>query len=130
MRTVTVFAMNTNQRRSIDTGARTWGEVKSADSGIRGMVTSDMKIVIKQTKAVIESDDTVLPDNDITIYLFPGKVKSGASPSRAYEKEAANISERLVSQFFEALKKDAKETDRIIKLCEGKRAKQGSPTPF
>ncbi len=70
--------MQTNESAPVETNARTWGEVKAASSRVRGMLGSgDDKLVIKQTKATIETDDVVLPEGDITVYIFPGKVKAG-----------------------------------------------------
>jgi hypothetical protein len=104
MRKVTVFSMNNSQRVQVSTSASTWGEVKGQSSDIRSMVTSDMKIVIKNTKAVIETDDTVLPDGDVTIYLFPGKVKSGVS--HWADDKSKELAAKFVDGLIEAMKKD------------------------
>lgn len=96
--------MNSNQRVEHNTYSTTWGSIKSEKAEIARMVTADMKIVIKQTKAVIESDDTILPDGDITIYLFPGKVKSGVIRNIVKESEAE--AKKIFEGFVIALGKD------------------------
>lgn len=78
-RKVVVFNMGDNSRQEVQTSVTTWKQLLDNYPGIRNMVASDMKVVIKQTKTTIESDESVLPDDrDITIYLTPGKVKAGA----------------------------------------------------
>jgi len=77
MRTVTVTSTQaTPSRISFDSNASTWGALKSEISA-QGMSPEGMKAVLRTTKATLEMDDAVLPEGDVTIFLTPGKVKSG-----------------------------------------------------
>lgn len=96
-RKVTVFNMGTNASKSLISGAGTWGDLRTNEE-VRSMLADDMKIVIKQTKAVIETDGAILPDGEVTIYLTPGKVKSGAK--RSYR---TSIRERVTPVMEKAL---------------------------
>jgi hypothetical protein len=104
-RKVTVFNMGDNSSRSVMTSAETWGALKTNHSEVRGMLVEDMKVVIKQTKAVVETDGAVLPDGDVTIYLTPGKVKSGAKKTN-YRTEFRNRITPVVKIATEKLLKD------------------------
>jgi hypothetical protein len=125
MRTVTVFSMNDNGRETLRTSATTWGQVKAESSAIRSMVKSDMKVVIKQTKAVIESEDTILPNDDVTIYLFPGKVKSGDNT----ESKIKELAEQLIDGFVKCMKQDMEETSEKLRVLQ-EASNTGDPLPF
>lgn len=113
--------MNDNGRATVRTNSTTWGQIKSDSPEIRAMVKNDMKVVIKQTKAVIESEDTILPDEDVTIYLFPGKVKSGVTQERK-----RSLAEEIINGFCAAVKRDLEETGK--KIEEYEKARQSQPT--
>lgn len=104
--------MNDNHTEYVNTSATTWGGVKRDSSAISSMVKNDMKIVIKQTKAVIESEETILPSGDITIYLFPGKVKSGAASEQAKAK-----AKEILTGLADALKKDIEVGKKLLRIA-------------
>lgn len=102
MRNIKVFSLAENTSQTIRTDAVTWGEVLEASSAISSLVMPDMKIVIKETKGVIESREAELPqDRDLTIYLTPGKVKSGD-----FSKEVQDHLTELRDLFVEVLQVD------------------------
>lgn len=79
MRTVTVTSTQaTPSRISFDSNASTWGPLK-AEILAQGMNPNGMKAVLRTTKNVLDMDDAILPEGDITIFLTPGKVKSGSN---------------------------------------------------
>lgn len=120
--------MADNSRQSVITDANTWGEVLNESREINGMVISDMKIVIKETKGVIESLDTVLPEQDITIYLTPGKVKSGNQVfiTKATLKEQATS---IFNDFCEALRKDLIHLQELSSPVTGSIFNEPTKTP-
>lgn len=116
MRKVVVFNMGDNTRQQIDTNAVTWGEVLQASSSIRSMVAPDMQIVIKQTKTTIQSEQAVLPDGDVMIYLTPGKVKSGkAKKGASYKTKLTKQIQPLVEARLDAYTADLKSLVEEVK---------------
>ncbi len=98
--------MQNNQSVAVETSARTWGAVKQESSRVRELLgTGDVKLVIKQTKAVIDIDDTVLPEGDLTIYIFPGKVKAGEQDFN-FQEFFKEVSVPITAGFEAALKAD------------------------
>lgn len=59
--------------KSFESDATTYGQIKNE----LGVAPGSMKVVVRETKVTLEADDAVLPEGDFTLYLFPGKVKSG-----------------------------------------------------
>jgi hypothetical protein len=77
MRKVTIYSNKTRVTQSIDTDVRTWGELKplvNSDMGISGA-----RCMIKENRMTLESNSAVLPDGDFIVYVYPTKVKSGAT---------------------------------------------------
>lgn len=72
MRKILVFNTSEGTPREFESDATTYGEIKQ-------QVTqgSSYKVILQNTKATLEASDAVLPEGDITIFLFPEKVKSG-----------------------------------------------------
>jgi hypothetical protein len=106
-RKIHVFNMGDNSSHTLpSSNASTWGDVLRESSQIRGMVSSDMKVVIKQTRTNIETESAVLPNQDITIYLTPGKVKAGAKDSYRVRAKAEAV--RTVAPYIEAYIADLK----------------------
>lgn len=119
--------MQTNESAPVETNARTWGEVKAASSRVRGMLGSgDVKLVIKQTKATIETDDVVLPEGDITVYIFPGKVKAGNVDFKECFSDALVP---VMAGMEAAFKQDLEESNNWVNSLPDKPSKP-QPTPF
>lgn len=78
MRKIIAFSTATSVFKEIMSAARTWGDLKSAvkDAGID---PTGMKIMIKETKVSIETDASVLPEGEFTLFITSAKIKSGSS---------------------------------------------------
>lgn len=77
MRTIIVVSTRgANVRKTITTDANTWGELKPVIEG-EGVSVDDMKATVRETKQSLELDGAQLPSGDFTLFLTPGKVKSG-----------------------------------------------------
>jgi len=87
MRKIKVFTQLQGGIREIDTQANTWGELKTELSSL-GLITSDMKPLVKETQSSFESDSAPLPEglgkdvnnnstHDFTLFLTATKTKSG-----------------------------------------------------
>jgi hypothetical protein len=77
MRKVTIYSNKTRATQEITTDVSTWGELKvliNADMGITGA-----RCMVKENRMTLESNQAVLPDGDFIVYVYPTKVKSGAS---------------------------------------------------
>lgn len=72
---VTIRHESKNERKNITTTATTWGDLKAEVENIYNL--TDIKVVVKETKATLDLAGAVLPEGDFTIYLMPSKVKSG-----------------------------------------------------
>jgi hypothetical protein len=80
MRTVRVYSTKTNMLNTVkvlDT-VTNWASLRTIlyDDGL---MTGDMKAVIRETKATMELDDAVLPEGDFTIIACPTKHSGGTS---------------------------------------------------
>lgn len=114
-REVVVFSMQDNSKESIVTDAETWGQLKNESSRITKMSTG-MKVTIKENRTAIESDESILPMSDITLFLFPAKVKAGDDMS---DKIIDEYSEKLSVELVNALEKDFKSYEKMIKESIG-----------
>lgn len=76
MRLVTVLSTKDNNKKEITTDVTTWGELKPLIDAA-GIATGNMKAMVRSTKATLEHTSALLPTEAFTIFLTPGKVKSG-----------------------------------------------------
>lgn len=86
MRTVKIFSTTTGIQE-VTTSSNTWGPFKQ-ELLSKGIITNDMKVVIKEMGTSFESDNAELPQgqgkndegivtHDFTLFLSPTKTKSG-----------------------------------------------------
>ena len=87
MRTITVYQTRGQQTVKVETSANTWGELKR-DLSANNVDYSGMKVIIGETKTVLELDNAVLPKgltvggqvtDNCTIFLSPMKQKAGCN---------------------------------------------------
>jgi len=76
MRKINTYSTLTNAPGSVMSDATTWGQLKLQ---LGDLIQGDMKAVIKETKVTLENELATLPEGEFTVFLFPNKVKSGAS---------------------------------------------------
>lgn len=77
-RKIIVVSTKDNARKEITTDVRTWGELQPLINAER-ISTSDMKAMVRETKVNLDHTGAVLPEGDFTLFLTPGKVKSGSN---------------------------------------------------
>ena len=95
MRTVKVYSTQGQNRQNVTTHVGTWGELQGVLSEY-DIVYAGMRAIVGETQNTLESPDAILPDGDFTLFLTPGKVKSGFNPDFAsYEELIDFIEERL-----------------------------------
>lgn len=75
-RKIVVVSTRDNARKEFNTDVRTWGELKPLIEAER-ISTSDMKATVRETKVNLDHHGAMLPEGDFTLFLTPGKVKSG-----------------------------------------------------
>lgn len=73
---VTIISSRMDSNKTINTAASTWGQLKGELSS-QGIDVSGMRAMVQQTKVNLENDNAVLPENNFTLFLTPGKIKSG-----------------------------------------------------
>lgn len=117
-RKVTVFSMNDNSRHVVETSAETWGQLKAESSQVVKM-SRDMKVTIKENRTTIESDDSVLPDGDCTLFLFAAKVKAGGLTE---EKLIEDYATTKAGELVDAVEKDLDQIEeKVLKMSETKK---------
>jgi hypothetical protein len=75
-RRVTVYNTLGQNERSVNSDALTWGELQSHLLQA-GVSFSGMKAVVGDTQVTLESRDAQIPQTEFTLFLLPGKVRSG-----------------------------------------------------
>lgn len=109
MRTVTVIGTTLSAPREYQTESTTWGQLKDLISRDFGNV-SNMKAVIKETRATMERDDALLPDEDCTVFLTQAKIKAGvvdvvavlSALKEEYNEAIDNVIDRVQEGEFDA----------------------------
>ena len=107
-RKVTVWSTQERSTQTIETSAKTWGELKNELSNV-----GNTRAVIRETRNTLESGQAQLPNQDFTLFLYPEKVRSGRTVKVQKVKEADwdNTVDTLV---VEKVKEYTKEFDEII----------------
>lgn len=80
-----LWSQRDNSSTPVQTTAETWGELKQK---VREVDFTNIKGVIRETKASLELDDAKLPNGKYTIFLLPQKVKSGNNDERIYRTKS------------------------------------------
>lgn len=80
MRKVTIYSTKTKAQQVIETGVNTWGELKQLINPEMGV--SSAKCMVRENRTTLESNEAILPTSDITIFVYPEKVKSGAGKKK------------------------------------------------
>lgn len=91
MKTITVYSTRGQQSVKVETEANTWGELKK-DLTKNGVDYSGMKVIVGETKSVLELESAVLPKgltvggevtDNCTIFLSVLKQKAGSINSQS-----------------------------------------------
>ena len=74
---VLVFSTQSSDRPTVQiSGGAKWSELKNAIQAA-GISTSNMKAMVRASRTTLEHNDAIIPNEDFTLMLTPGKVKSG-----------------------------------------------------
>lgn len=74
-RQVTLFYTQNNERKVLQTAARTWGEL----SNTLGEDFSKSKVVLQESRLTLENTEAELPREPFTLFVFPRQSKAGVS---------------------------------------------------
>ncbi len=78
---VLVFSTQSSDRPTVQIAAGAkWGDLKTAIQNA-GISTSNMKAMIRSSRVTLEHNDAQIPNENFTLMLTPGKVKSGTQNS-------------------------------------------------
>lgn len=78
---ILVFSTQSSERPTIQiAGGSTWSQLKTA-IGEAGIATQNMKAMIRSSRLTLEQNDAQIPNEDFTLMLTPGRVKSGTTSS-------------------------------------------------
>ena len=77
-RTITLISTQGDNRPTLTSSARTWGELKQEiiESGT-GFDPENSKVMIRGSRDEVNADSYELPTGDFTMFFTPSKIKSG-----------------------------------------------------
>lgn len=99
-RKIKVYSTRGQSGIEIETNVTTLGELSGVlNAHDYELDLSRMKAVVGQTKATLESNDSVLPEGDFTLFLMPTKTKSGVvdSSTAPFREIRAEIKDIITS---------------------------------
>lgn len=76
MRTLSIHATRGGSAQTLTTSATTLGEITGQLQGM-GIDTDNVQIINRDTRSVLASSASVLPEGDGTLFIIPKKTKSG-----------------------------------------------------
>ena len=117
-RKVTVWSTQERSTQTIETSAKTWGELKNELSNV-----GNTRAVIRETRNTLESGQAELPNQDFTLFLYPEKVRSGRTVKVQKVKEA-DWDETVDTLVAEQVKEYTAEFDEIMKSFAPGEAKE------
>ena len=120
-RKITVFDSQSANKQEFQSSAATWGEFKSEVNEI--VTFADKRVTIRETRTTVESDEAMLPEGDIVLFVFQQKSKFGGKKEMSRQldhivikldeiinllnnDESSDIN-KIVDEELEALKKEA-----------------------
>lgn len=74
MRNIILFFTSDNREVTVQSSARTLGELKSQ---LTSENLSNKKLTVMETRATLESPSSVLPEGEFTLYVYPAQSKAG-----------------------------------------------------
>jgi len=107
-RKVTIWSTQERATQTIETSAKTWGELKKELSNV-----GNTRAVIRETSNTLESGGAKLPDQDFTLFLYPVAQVEG------YKQEFSELMDSLrPSKAKELSKADQKLALEAAELAE------------
>lgn len=95
MRTISLFFTQESREVMIDSDATTLGQLKSA---IPTESLGGKKLTVRETRSTLESDDSILPTGEFTLYVYPAKSKAGYDTGDDDSYKLDEIYKELVAQ--------------------------------
>lgn len=109
-RRITVVSTQTNDVKTIQSNITTFKELKNEFPTISW---EDKNVTVRENRINLELDDAELPQTDFTVFVMPGKVKSGSNidtlPYNELRRKASAIGIKYNHQTKEELKRLIKE---------------------
>ena len=107
-RKVTVWSTQERSTQTIETSAKTWGELKNELSNV-----GNTRAVIRETRNTLESGQAELPNQDFTLFLYPEKVRSGRTV-KVQKVKGADFDDAVDTLVVEKVKEYTKEFEEIM----------------
>ena len=95
----------------VETNVQTAGELRPLLQE-RGIETSGMKMMVKETRNELTRDDAVLPEGDFKLFLMPAKTKSGSERLAFLYSEQARICAEIAKELQRIV--DSEPTTNVI----------------
>jgi len=77
MRQIKVISTQGDANIELNSSATTWGELSEEINATGRISTSNMKAMVRETKATLEVAGALLPEGTFTVFLTASKIKSG-----------------------------------------------------
>ena len=107
-RKVTIWSTQERSTQTIETSAKTWGELKSELPN-----TGNSRAVIRETRNTLESGGAQLPNQDFTLFLYPEKVRSGRTV-KVHKVEEAEWDNSVDTLVMDQVKEYKEEFEELI----------------
>lgn len=100
---ITVKSQTASSKKTFTAQVSTYGELKAVFDQ-QGIKYKDQKVVLKNTGAVLEFDSAVLPQEDLSVFIFPTQVKAGGSKKVvAAIQELADLFDQKIEELISAI---------------------------
>lgn len=88
-RNIKIFNQESNQSIIITSDATTWAQLRNEINSDGRISANNKSAIIRETKVTLEFDDSILPEGEFILFLFPVKVKSGVAKKTISDKAPA-----------------------------------------
>lgn len=121
-RKVIVSHQKDNKLLKFNTSAKTFGELQTVIGLEVNIDWKATKAMLRDTKNVLDQPDSVLPEGDFVLFLFPQKVKSGmAYEGMSYNQLRSEASKRGLLKGVSSV--DTKGLLKLLETDDKKKAK-------
>jgi soluble cytochrome b562 len=136
-RQVTLFYTQSNERKTLNSTAQTWGEL----SNEIGESFAKSKVVLQESRLTLENTEAQLPAEPFTLFVFPRQSKAGMgvtkvnkgnyhkadfSPLRTFAKKITGSAPNGKQACLDALDKHYGKTSAPAKAAPAKKAAKAS----
>lgn len=100
MRNISLFFTQEGRELNLQSAATTLAELQR-ESALSSETLSGKKLTVKETRNTLETKESVLPEGDFTLYVYPAKSKAGLTEDQEKQllADVASIKRTLDEHF-------------------------------